>query len=291
MRIFPQVEVYARAQRRKLADWLMQQKWVRRRHQIFFGNDVLDVTARCGDEVFSFQPREVIGRSLYVRGEWQKESVAQAAAVLSGNGLIQPGKIVVELGANIGTQSVYLMKSGLFDRIIAVEAHPSNYRLLVRNLEQNGFADRSTAMNVAVGPTDGVLELFTSSENEGGHSAVVRHQGGQSIQVPARTIGSIAQACNVERKDIGFFWIDIEGMEFEVLQSIVQTFGSGIPVLLEFSPRFYGSEKTGQFRQFMEDNYEFFAPIPFGTAVPEPLAFKHLDVNDHQRDILIFNKS
>lgn len=289
MKIFPQAEIFVRAKRRKLVDWLMGSRWLRRRHQAFFGKDVIDLTMKCGDETFTFQPRELIGRNLYVGGEWQKELVKEAVLFLKTFDLVKPGKCVVELGANIGTQSVYLMKSGFFDRIVAVEAHPSNYRLLVRNLEQNGFADRSTALNVAVAPTDGVLELHTSAENEGGHSAVVRHLGGHSIQVPARTIGSIAGLGGLEADDIGFFWIDIEGMEFEVLENIVATLGSGIPVLMEFSPQFYGKAKTAEFRKFLEQHYEFFVPVPYGTAGREPIPLRNLPVDQHQRDILIFN--
>lgn len=290
MRIYPQAEVYVRAQRRKLVDWIMSSRWLRRRHQAFFGKDVIDLTMRCGDETFTFQPRELIGRHLYVGGEWQKADVSRTVDFLKALELVAPGKCVVELGANIGTQSVYLMKSGLFERIVAVEAHPANHRLLVRNLEQNGFADRSVALNVAVAPIDGALELFTSSENEGGHSAVVRHLGGRSIQVEARTVGSILESCNLERSHVGFFWIDIEGMEFEVLQDIVSTVGSGIPVLLEYSPHFYGKEKTAQFRSFLQANYAFFVPVPYGDSIPAPFLLRDMDESDHQRDLLIFNK-
>ena len=130
----------------------MQNPWVRRRHQGFFGRETINLTMQCGDEIFTFQPRELIGRTLYVEGEWQRKSVFDAAEILKANNLQRGRTCVVELGANIGTQSVYLLKTGLFDRLLAVEAHPDNHLLLQRNLIQNGFADRATAVHVAVAP-------------------------------------------------------------------------------------------------------------------------------------------
>ena len=291
MRLFHQAELVARAKQRQAIDWLMRKTWFRRRHQSFFGRDTIDITMRCGAEIFSFQPRELIGKHLYVRGQWQRSLVDDALAVLTANYLLKTNSCLMELGANIGTQSVYLMKSGLFRNIVAVEAHPANYQLLLRNLSQNGCEGCSTAMNVAVAESDGVIELFTSSDNEGGHSAVVRHRDGTSIKVPSRTIHSIMREAGVDKADVGFFWIDIEGMEFEILRSIVAELGTAIPVLLEFSPRFYGVEKTRAFREFLETNFRYCMPVPLSGAPTVKTLTRDFHANGSQHDILVFNEN
>jgi FkbM family methyltransferase len=289
MRLFRPVEQYIRAKRRFLLDWMMRGHWIRRRHQRFFGPETLNLTMQCGDEIFTFQPRELIGRTLYVEGQWQRQSVIDAAEVLRSNGLLGSRRCVVELGANIGTQSVYLLKTGLFDRLLAVEAHPDNHLLLQRNLVQNGFADRATALRVAVAAENGTLELFTTEANQGGHSAALKPKGASSIVVPARTISSIVDSAGMAVQDVGFFWIDLEGMEFEIVRSIVETFGNGVPILLEFSPRFYGPDKTAEFTAFLKQTFKYFVAVPFAGAQSGPKSMALFAPDDRQCDILVFN--
>src|SRR4029078_12849095 len=62
---------------------------------------------------------------------------------------VTPGDIVVDIGANIGTFSVYAAKVCGASRVFSFEPFPDNYRMLLRNIAQDGLGNM-TCVNQAV---------------------------------------------------------------------------------------------------------------------------------------------
>ena len=60
--------------------------------------------------------------------------------------------VLLDLGANIGMASLWLVKTYSFSRVIAVEPDPNNAALVRQNLETNGIAGET--LEAAIGPTD-----------------------------------------------------------------------------------------------------------------------------------------
>lgn len=128
---------------------------------------------------------------------------------------LAPGAGVVDIGAHVGSFSVWLarLRPGL--RTAAFEAIPSTYAYLTRNLADNGVADRVSAHNVAVAAEDGSLRL-------GDHGAarvdngvkVLDEPGARSVEVPAV---SLATAFSRVGAPVELVKVDCEGAEYDIV--------------------------------------------------------------------------
>src|SRR5919108_2563991 len=115
-------------------------------------------------------PKDRIIAFHLLRGEaWQREEFNQAIAALQAAGALADRKIFVDVGANIGTQTIYAMQTGLFSGGVAIEAEPGNISLLQRNVSANGLGDRVRTLHAAASSTKGVAWLVLNRENFGAH--------------------------------------------------------------------------------------------------------------------------
>lgn len=83
---------------------------------------------------------------------------------LTRTATLREGDTVVDVGAHVGTLSIFLAKKYPFLRVIAVEPEPRNYRCLVRNIEANGLTN-VIALNKAIAGTVGEKTLFVDASN------------------------------------------------------------------------------------------------------------------------------
>jgi hypothetical protein len=79
-----------------------------------------------------------IGHRLFVDGQFEYPVIARVIALLRDLGLARGG-LLVDVGANIGTVTVTLLREGVFRRAVAVEPVPGYCRRLSRNLLLNGL--------------------------------------------------------------------------------------------------------------------------------------------------------
>src|SRR5690349_17698377 len=94
---------------------------------------------RCDNRIFVFYPADMIGEMLLTKGEYQRAIVAKVAPLLP-----QKPLTILELGANIGTQTVYFFDYLDVKQVIAVEPEPENLDLLRMNVLLNGLSDMVT---------------------------------------------------------------------------------------------------------------------------------------------------
>ena len=86
--------------------------------------------------------------------------------------LIKKGDVVVDVGANIGYYSLIFARAvGDNGKVFAFEPEPTNFDLLKKNLEINGYKN-VVAINKAVSNIKGKVKLYVDSENMGGHSLI-----------------------------------------------------------------------------------------------------------------------
>src|SRR5437899_6712805 len=78
-----------------------------------------------GDVRFFVDPSDrVVGTWLMWHGGWQRREIDTAVAVLSAAGRLPPQAVFVDVGAHIGTHTIYAMRTGRFARAIAFEPEP-----------------------------------------------------------------------------------------------------------------------------------------------------------------------
>ncbi|MDR7219757.1 FkbM family methyltransferase [Aminobacter aminovorans] len=97
--------------------------------------NVTSMTMKFDDHFMSFSPNEYIGRSIFLSGDFDRKLADELVAFLSRRGYLPgSGATVLEIGANIGTQTVYFCRSGKVAKVIAVEPDPRNLSLIRRNV-------------------------------------------------------------------------------------------------------------------------------------------------------------
>lgn len=124
-------------------------------------------------------------------------------------------KTIVDIGAHVGTFTVWAATRSPHARILSVEPNPETFRLLERNIRDNGLADRVVALHAAVGPAPGTGTLELVEHSLGTRLA---RAGGGSVSVEVKTVPALLDAAGMP--DVDFFKIDCEGMEYEVFEAL-----------------------------------------------------------------------
>jgi FkbM family methyltransferase len=123
-----------------------------------------------------------------------------------------PGKVVLDVGAHLGTFTLAMARAGC--QVIAIEASPQNVQNLRASIEHNGLAGRVRIIHAAAGNSPGVLSFYPS----GPHGQVCPRGTAGSVEVPAGPIPDLLASLNVGAID--FIKIDIEGWETEAVEGM-----------------------------------------------------------------------
>jgi len=218
--------------------------------------NILSMTADCGDHLMTFSPHDYIGRKIYRKGHFERENVDRLLAILRQRNLLRQDAVLLELGGNIGTQTIYFALSQAFRHILTVEPDPRNFKLLRTNIDQNGLSDRITAINSAAGESEGALDFFLHRDNHGKSSALRQSDRDIAITVPVKPVTTILTEAAIAPEEIGLIWMDIEGYEPIAARSMQPLLERRVPFYMEFSPIFYGPDGSKAFVDHLAQFYE-----------------------------------
>jgi len=250
------------------------------------GEEVALMTLAAPDHRITFSPHEAVGKQIYLTGDFHRALATRVLAILDRRGLLGgKARVALELGANIGTHTLYLLLSGRFDRVVAAEPDPKNLALLRRNLADNGLAERGTVFPCAVGAEGGEVTLFLDPRNHGASSTRRQGQGLAAISVPLRRVDALLAEAGVAPDDVGLVWMDIEGAEPAALQSMEALTQRRTPIFMEYAPRAYGQADTAALIGRLGAAYE--RCIFFGDTGETELRVAELPRDVRQSDILL----
>ncbi|RAZ84198.1 FkbM family methyltransferase [Mesorhizobium hawassense] len=278
MKIFVPVEEAIRHLRDGLFAKLRSFDWFQTVSLLALQDDVILVTKQFDDHILTFSPRETIGKDLFRKGHYQRD-LANRVLDLVG---VPKGKVLLELGANIGTHTVYLMRSGKFDQAVSVEPDPRNLKLLKHNLSLNELSSAVTVFECAAGDDEGSIDLYFGDKNFGASSVIKPNGSSRSVRVPLRRVDGILAEAKVSAEDVGLVWMDIEGAEPEALKSMAELVRLRVPILMEYGPWRYGPVKTAEMAEYLSSHYR--RCIVFSGKSETEMDIR--DVLD-QRDILL----
>lgn len=180
------------------------------------------VLVRGRDGWFLANTRDIyLGRALTTYGEYNRHEADFLRP------LCEPGGVVVEVGANIGSHTVGLAKQvGPSGRVMAIEAQPAIFRHLCANVALNGLLNVD-CRQCGLGGERGTLRIPPIDYSAEGNF------GGVSL-----TAGDEGEAVDIFRLDdifpytrLDLLKIDVEGMETEVLRGAALTILRHGPVI------------------------------------------------------------
>ena len=131
----------------------------------------------------------------------------------------RPGDVIVDVGAGVGEDAVPFADAvGPHGRVLAIEAHPTTYRLLTAAVAANGLS-QVTCEQVAISGEPGTVWIEDMDANLGNtvHSGPIR--GG--YEVTAVTLDDLCERQGLARVD--FLKMNIEGAEQFALAGMVRT--------------------------------------------------------------------
>lgn len=126
---------------------------------------------------------------------------------------------IIDIGANIGTFTLYAAHHAPLAEIDAVEPEPGNIALVQKNISQNGLGNRVTLHKAAIGTSETMTTLHLCDQVSGGHS-MFRHAGHttSSVTVPTITLHSLFEKRPTLRCDL--LKLDCEGGEYDALMNL-----------------------------------------------------------------------
>ena len=166
---------------------------------------------------------------------------------------ISPTDVVVDIGAHIGVFSVFASRLASNGRVYSVEPVPENFEMLKRNLTANGMK-HAVALNLAVSDKRGVMDLFLSGGNTGGHSLLSTFGGDavtSRISVKTASLADLMSENAISRID--FLKMDCEGAEYAILYSCLDKVLNSIrKISMEYHDIDVGTRNGKAMKAFLE---------------------------------------
>jgi FkbM family methyltransferase len=199
----------------------------------------------------------VVGAWLMWHGGWQRREIESAVEVLSSAGRLPADSIFIDIGAHIGTHTVYALRTGRFTRAVAFEPEPRNARLLAMNIEANGLSQAVIVVGKAAGAESGTGALHLHPRNTGAHAMDVPPaiDADRALEVPIVRVEDELAALEIPIEKVGLVWIDAEGYEPQVLEGLKALIARSVPITFEFTPRRYGAQMKERLVELLAHHY------------------------------------
>ena len=150
--------------------------------------------------------------------------------------IIKKGDIVLDVGANIGYFTLIFAKLvGKNGKVFAFEPDPTNFGLLTKNVEINGFKN-VILIKKALSDKTGKTNLFLSNWNTADHMIVDPKEKRNSVEIEMTAGDDYFRDFS---EQINFIKMDIQGAETDALRgmsSLLQKMND-IKIMIEFAPK------------------------------------------------------
>ena len=213
----------------------------------FLRGDAETLTFQRDGFTWSVFTHDIVGRSLYIRGDFQLESLKPLLTCLkTSRPQFSEQTTIINIGANIGDTALPLAKAS-GKKIIACEPVPRTFELLQKNVELNQMAAQVDCRQVAIATQAGTIEMLAPKDS--GHSEVKSNNGKQGFdgrysleqcqiaQVPSLPLDQLLDQCNLRPEEVALVWSDTQGFESEVIASGSSLWKAGVPLWVEVAPQ------------------------------------------------------
>lgn len=129
-------------------------------------------------------------------------------------GRIPEDAVIVDIGANIGTFSLYAATAAKNTKVFAYEPMPTTYSLLSKNVADNHLQKRILIRNVGIWKKKDRLKLFLSNTSPF-HSVYEGSRKGSYLQIDVIALDAAFKKDKITCCDL--MKIDCEGAEYEIL--------------------------------------------------------------------------
>jgi len=205
--------------------------------------------------MLTFSEDMVIGKSLRETGSFQEDDIGKAIEMLEASGYSISRGLFLDVGANIGTHTLYALQYG-FRKAICIEADPDNFRVLKINQLLNDVDLRCMNVCAAASIQSGEVDIELSPTNYGDHRISICQTENNlhdeltwtKKRIQSATLDEILKSLKIQASEISFAWIDTQGHEGHVLGGGDSFVSAQVPFVAEFWP--YGLSRSGGWQRF-----------------------------------------
>jgi FkbM family methyltransferase len=231
-----------------------------------------------------------VGRILFVHREYELPTILKSLVLLdqlAGRRILRR-RLMIDVGANIGTVCITMVRSGAFAEALAFEPEPRNFGLLVKNVQANGLAASIRCFNMALSSSNGVGAIELSRNNSGDHRLRAgipldprgryNETARETMVVAVRRLDDVTTEAGLDPRDVGLLWMDVQGAEKHVLEGAGRLVKVGVPVIAEFWP--YGLARAGVspagYAEYIAANFDCF----YDLAETAPVARSSVTISN-----------
>lgn len=142
----------------------------------------------------------------------------------------KPG-VFIDIGANIGLFSFYLLQERPHSKIFAFEPFPKLFYCLKKTCEENDFKSVELSQ-LALSNGPGKTWLYLDEENDGGHSLIESkvNSSPKKIEIELTSLDMWKSQKNIS--EISAIKIDVQGAELAVIEGALQSIEKCRPSLI-----------------------------------------------------------
>ena len=143
--------------------------------------------------------------------------------------LMSKGQTIIDVGANVGDITMHSAKIvGAYGAVYSFEPDLENYRRLEKNLKLNKFTN-ITVNNFGLGNEKGIFYMKNiNSKNRGMNKIVSKDMMEGTHEIKVNRLDSYVKENKLDKVDL--IKIDVEGFEYNVLQSSTETIKKFHPI-------------------------------------------------------------
>lgn len=194
------------------------------------GKDVKALIVETKNGVFAVDPADLeVGAKLREKGEYGISEINQISQ------LIDNQSSVLIVGAHIGSLAIPI--ANICDKLVAIEANPSNFKLLETNVKLNNTSN-ITLHNIAASNKKETIKFQLNTVNSGGSKRVpinnhymYTYDNPEVIDVEAYSLDNY-----LSNNKFDLVLIDIEGSEYFAMQGMKDILSQTQTLIVEFLP-------------------------------------------------------
>ena len=194
------------------------------------GKDVKALIVETKNGVFAVDPADLeVGGKLRERGEYGINEINQISQFINNQ------SSVLIIGAHIGSLAIPIANTCA--KLVAIEANPSNFKLLETNIKLNNISN-ITLHNIAASNKKETIKFQLNTVNSGGSKRVpinnhymYTYDNPQVIDVEAYSLDDY-----LSNNKFDLVLIDIEGSEYFAMQGMTDILSQTQTLIVEFLP-------------------------------------------------------
>lgn len=207
-------------------------------------------------QMLTYSDDQVIRNIIKQTGAFTEQHIIPVTRALKNLYDFTP-EIFVDIGANIGTHSIFAVKSGIYEQVIAIEPDPRNFQLLVMNSILNKVHGQILFNSKALSNETKDAKFELSPNNFGDHRVITESTGvdgvfdevkWERIMIETDLLDNVITTPLSRNNTL--VWVDIQGHEGHMFEGAKEKFhGDDSPyIVCEFYP--YGLLRSGGLTKF-----------------------------------------